>query len=261
MASVSISLYQKRETIETGYRVTSEVTSATDIEKQLFVYKYIDGTGPEWNGGNDLYQHVANVSDIKTYPVFTDIDPNDVPEFYRHEKSVLDFGILSGAIDQAAVVKERMEDLATDFDEAVEAFSGTESYNYQSDDASVSFDLEQVQSQVAADNYRVTSTIQAGPTGISRDLFLFELTGASPNPSVDTYTRVCTTDDLNEYPNVAGWVSETYYRNYDAQVDNALMGNAETLSATIQTDLGTLAQTYDDNVTDFEGEETTVYTS
>lgn len=262
MAAVSISLYQKRETTPSGgYRVISEVTSAADIEEQLFLFKYVDGTGPQWNGGNDIYQHVTTTADNKTYPIFTDIAPSDPPDFYRYEKVVLDYGSLAAAQDQAAIIKTRMGDLATDWQTVVDAFEGTENYTYRSSDGQVEFELEQVQAQAAPDDYLVTSNIVVSPTGIARELFLYEADGPSPpDPTTDTYVRVVTVDDINRWPASGAWTTEQYYRSYTAPVSNVLLGLAETHSATTRTDLEALAQDYDTAVDDFEGEETTIYT-
>jgi len=265
MASVSISLYQKRETKEDGYRVISEITGSADIEQQLFTFKYVDGTGPQWNGGNDIYQHVSTVSDNKNYPVATSFPytPTEPTDYYRYEKVVQDYGSLNGAIDQAAIIKTRMEELATDWQTAVDAFEGTTDYDYQSADGQVSFTLEQVQSQQAANNYRVVSTIKASPApvGIARELFLYEPDGgAPPDPLTDTFVRVATTDDISRYPIATGWTTEAYYRSEYAQVDHSLLGDADTHSETVQEALEALAQDYDTSTDDFVGEETTVYT-
>ena len=267
MATVSISLYQKRETIATGYRVTNEVTTAADIEEQQFTFKYVDGTGPQWLGGNDSYQHVSTVSDNKNYPVAPSFpySPSTPTDYYRYQKVVLDYGSLNGAIDQAAVTKTRMQELATDWQAALDAFetAGTD-YDYQSADGQVSFTLELVQYLHAVDAFRVQSTIKASPApvGIVRELFLYEADGPSPpNPLTDTYIRVATTDDISRWPTAAGWTTEQYYRSEFAQVDSSLLGAAETHSSTVRTDLEALAQDYDTSTDDFVGEETTVYTA
>lgn len=265
MATVSISLYQIRETTTEGYRVINEITASVDIEEQLFTFKFIDGTGPEWLGGNDQYQHVSTVSDNKNYPAVTAFpySPTTPVDYYRYKKVVLDYGSLNGAIDQAAITKTRMEELATDWQTAVDAFEGTTDYDYQSADGQVSFTLEQVQSQPANNNFRVVSTIKASPVpvGIDRELFLYEPDGgAPPDPLTDTFIRVVTTDDISRYPTAAGWTTEAYYRSEYAQVDNALLGDAETHSETVRTDLEALAQDYDTSSDDFVGSETTVYT-
>ena len=178
MATVSISLYQKRESIEGGYRVTNEITGAAAIEVQLFTFKFVDGSGPQWLGGNDTYQHASTVSDLKNYPVATSFpfSPSTPTDYYRYYKVVFDYGSLPGAIDQAAITKTRMQELATEWQVIVDTFEGTTDYAYQSDDGQVSFTLEQVQTQVAPDDYQVASTIKVTPTpvGIARELFLYD---------------------------------------------------------------------------------------
>ncbi len=265
MATVSISLYQKRETTESGYRVISEITSSAAITPQLFVFKYVDGTGPQWlNNGADIYQHVATVQDVKILhtPTSFPYTPTTLVDYYLYTKSVLDYGSLAGAIDQAAITKTRLGDLAEDWQVEIDTFESSIVYFYQSEDGQVSFDLQQVQSQQAADNYRVLSTIQPGPVGISRELFLYEKpAGATPDPTVDTYVRVATTDDLGRWPTRGAWVAEDYYRSEYAQVDNVLLNDAVTHSTAVLDALEALAQDYDTASDDFEGEETTVYTA
>jgi len=259
MASVSISLTQNRITTETGYRVINEVTAAADIEEKLFLYKFVDGNGPAWGEGDDTYQHVATVLDVRNYPAA----PSPGDDFYRHKKVVLDYGLLSGAIDQAAITKTRLSELAVDWQIEVDAFEGTTGYAYQSEDGEVSFSLEQEQSQEAADNYRVKSTIldSPAPVGIDRSLFLYELIGVAPYEAVDKFIRVATTDDLSQWHAKGAWqLGETHYRSTFVQVDNALLDNAEVHAAQVRTDLEALAVDYDVASDDFVGSETTTYT-
>jgi hypothetical protein len=235
-----------------------------DVEVQLFTFKYVDGSGPQWNGGKDTYQNVSTVSDVKNYPVATSFPftPSPAVDYYRYEKVVLDYGSLPGAVDQAAVSKTAMSELAVDWETAVNAFEGTEDYEYESSDSEVSYTLEQIQTQEAPNNYRVVSTIKDPPTpvGIVRELFLYEKPAvAPPDPTTDTFVRVVTPDDISRWPTRGAWVSEDYYRSEYAQVDNALLGDAETHSQTVRTDLEALAQTYDTSTDDFVGEETTDY--
>ena len=266
MATVSISLYQKRESIEGGYRVTNEITGAAAIEVQLFTFKFVDGSGPQWLGGNDVYQHVSTVSDLKNYPVATSFPyaPSIPTDYYRYYKVVFDYGSLPGAIDQAAITKTRMQELATEWQAVVEAFEGTEGYAYQSADGQVSFTLEQIQTQVAPDDYQVASTIKAtpAPVGIERELFLYDPDGPTPpDPTSDTFVRVCTVDGLGRWPTDSTWTTEQYYRSATAPVDFVLLQDALDHAETVRTNLEALAQDYDTASDDFEGEETIVYTA
>jgi hypothetical protein len=118
--AVTITLHQKREAIPTGYRITSEVTAATNIPEELFLFAQTD----------DSYQHVCTVDDIDEYP---DVSTPGVA-YYRKDDVVIDyvFADLDVAIAEAALHKSRLEALATEFYDAVTNFVGEETVVYTS---------------------------------------------------------------------------------------------------------------------------------
>jgi len=259
--TVQIVVRQVRSTVPAGFRVYSEILDGigqtTGIGPELFVYRYVNGT-------EDTYQHVATVADVKTVTRQGDTGWDTVGEFYRRKTATLDYTNVTAAIDQAALMKSRLEDLAINYNAAViEYESSTGAVDYESADGNRKLTLDTVSAQVGAEDYQVTSNVSVtGLVGIPRELFLFKLLDPlGPDIGNDEYVRVVTVDDIRTYPTNVSWVSGDYYRYYEADEHFPYLATANTHNSTIDTDLTALVEVYDESTDEFEGEETTIYTS
>lgn len=116
--ATSITVHQKREAVTDGYHLLTTITSATNIPKELFLFKESD----------DSYQHVCTVNDILTYP--TTSTPGI--EFYREDTTSLTYTVdqLDTAIEEAALQKTRLEALVTQYRDAVGEYVGEEDTTY-----------------------------------------------------------------------------------------------------------------------------------
>jgi hypothetical protein len=84
------------------YSVEATVTSTVNIDEEVFVYRYSD----------QLFDHVATVLDVETYPdVLTPGQP-----FYRQNTVTQLFTAANEAVDFAATVESRLTSLAKEYD-------------------------------------------------------------------------------------------------------------------------------------------------
>jgi hypothetical protein len=105
MAATSITYNLVQSTI-TGppaqYSVAATVTSTVNIDDAVFVYRYSDG----------LYDHIATVLDVQTYP---DVATPAIP-FYRQNTVTQLYTAANQAIDFAATIESRLTSLAQEYD-------------------------------------------------------------------------------------------------------------------------------------------------
>lgn len=111
MANSSIQVYQERVNIPEGHRIINEVQSATLIPKELFVFKSTD----------DSFSHVATINDLE-YP--TANDPGY--SHYRLDNVTKDFEDISTAIEFAAHIKVRLQEVVTAYTQDAADFAGSE---------------------------------------------------------------------------------------------------------------------------------------
>lgn len=90
------------------YSVQANVTSTVSIDDAVFVYRYSDG----------LYDHIATVLDMQTYP---DVSTPSIP-FYRQNTVTQLFTAGNEAIDFAATIESRLTSLAQEYDIIAAAF-------------------------------------------------------------------------------------------------------------------------------------------
>lgn len=116
--ATSITVHQKREALTDGYHLLTTITTSNNIPRELFLFLASD----------DSYQHVCTVSDILTYP--TASTPGT--EFYREDTASLTYTVeqLETAILEAALQKERLEELVTQYKDAVGEYVGEEDTTY-----------------------------------------------------------------------------------------------------------------------------------
>lgn len=255
--AVQIALTQTRETAEEGYEVQNEILDGVGqtvgIDPELFVFQYVDG------GSNDIYQNVATVAQVKELPKTGDTGWNTNGAMYRKNTANLVYTDLDAAQEQAAYIKTRLAQLATDYEDEVVAYEGlTEVINYQSADGNRSLTLDLSCTQTASAEYYVLATILAGPTGIEQDVFTFKLVGSLPDPT-DEFERIMTIYDRDTYPNKAGWTAEAYYRHYEESRTFTYLSDALARIDEIKTGLAALVEEYDEYTDEFSGSETTYY--
>ena len=116
--ATSITVHQKREALTDGYHLLTTITAATNIPKELFVFLAAD----------DSYQHVCTVYDILTYPTVS----TPGVEFYREDTASLTYTVeqLDTAVEEAALQKTRLEELLTQYRDAVGEYIGEEDTTY-----------------------------------------------------------------------------------------------------------------------------------
>ena len=113
MADPVITLHQERTNLPGGtYQVKNEVTAATGISAELFVYRKSD----------ESFSHVATLSDL-AYP--TTVDPDQ--DWYRLSVAIKELADVSQALEFANHVKFRLNELMAAYTSATYAdFAGTE---------------------------------------------------------------------------------------------------------------------------------------
>lgn len=261
MGTVQIKLHQVRTYDPEGYRIENTImTGAGETEgitPELFVFSYV-------NGANDIYQHVADVSDLEALPERNQVGWNIYGQLFRQSSADLVYSNLTAAEEQAAIIKLRLQELATDYNAEVEGWDVTLDYTYKSSDNYVSIHVRQVGHQDADEVFKITSTfpteVPANPANITAYLFVYKYVDGV----ADTYARVATVNDINTLPQEgdAGWDTEDqYYRKTSSAVTFSTLSEAETLARTIRTSLAALAQDYREYTNVFEGDEEVVYTT
>lgn len=90
------------------YSVQATVTSTVNIDQNVFTYNFTSG----------LFDHVATVLDMQTYP--TSSTPGQ--PFFRQNTVTQLFGFGNQAIDFATTVHDRLTSLAKEYDIVAAAF-------------------------------------------------------------------------------------------------------------------------------------------
>jgi len=111
MAATSITYTQDQSTIvgpPTSYQVIETVTATVNIDQYVFVYRYSD----------QLYDHVATVLDVATYPTAL----NPAFPFYRQNTVTKVTTNSAEAIDFSAMVQSRLTSLAKEYDIVASGF-------------------------------------------------------------------------------------------------------------------------------------------
>lgn len=261
MGTVQIKLHQVRTYDPEGYKIENTImTGAGETEgitPELFVFSYVDGA-------NDIYQHVADASDLEALPERNQVGWDIYGQLFRQSSADLVYSNLTAAEEQAAVIKLRLQELATDYNTEVEAWDVTLDYTYKSDDNYVSIHVRQVGHQEADEEFKLTSTFPTetptNPANITAYLFVYKYVDGI----TDTYARVATVNDINTLPQEGdeGWDTEDqYYRKVSSVVTFSTLSEAETLARTIRASLPALAQDYREYTNVFEGDEEVVYTT
>jgi hypothetical protein len=98
------------------YRVVDSITSTVGIDDACFVFKVADG----------LFDHVATVLDMHTYPDNVTAAQNANLPYYRQASVTKDFSDVNIAKDFADTLKSRLTSLAKEYDLSVTAFVGQE---------------------------------------------------------------------------------------------------------------------------------------
>jgi hypothetical protein len=105
MAATSITYTRVQSTV-TGppalYQVQATVTATVNIDDAVFVYRYSDG----------LYDHIATVLDMQTYP---DVSTPAIP-FYRQATVLKQFEAANEAVDFSETIASRLTSLAQEYD-------------------------------------------------------------------------------------------------------------------------------------------------
>jgi hypothetical protein len=84
------------------YSVTATVTSTVSIDDAVFVYRQSDG----------LYDHIATVLDMQTYP---DVATPSIA-FYRQNTVTQLYTAANQAVDFSATIESRLTSLAQEYD-------------------------------------------------------------------------------------------------------------------------------------------------
>ena len=109
--TASVTVFQQRENIPEGHRVTTTIQDSTLIPKELFVLKYDD----------DAYSHVAAVPDFY-YPDAKDSNFS----YYRVDSVVKEFPEIESALNFATGVKDRIMKIVEAYTADVDDFVGSE---------------------------------------------------------------------------------------------------------------------------------------
>lgn len=244
--TVKIVLHQVRTSDPDGYKIENTILDGVgqteDIDPNLFVFRYVDGT-------NDSYQHVVTADDLDNYPAQGETGWNTFGALYRSKIANLVYSAVTAADEQALLMQERLQELATEYDEDVADWDGIDVYDYQSDTGNVKIQLTQTKTQETGDVYRVNSAITS-VLAITDHLFLVDKDTAE-------YVRVATVYDIQMYPAAPG--AEDYYRANVFTKDFNTLEEAEIHDFTMQTSLDALTEAYDTYIADFEGDETLTY--
>jgi len=110
---VTVTLHQKRS-VPSDYRVLSEITASSHIQKEVFTVKKT-GTGAY------TYQHVATVADVENLPI---VEPTPVGDLYLRDDVTVDFTEVTPAEEHAAAIKVGLQELVTDYASSVDDFIG-----------------------------------------------------------------------------------------------------------------------------------------
>lgn len=114
--AVQLILLQTRSVVDEKYRVSNEIASSTDIEKEVFVKSesYYE------------YDRVASLQDMLELPT----TPDPQLGYYRDYKFYKDFNDVSEADLFSQGIKERVQTLTTLYDQAVVNFTGGDSTTF-----------------------------------------------------------------------------------------------------------------------------------
>jgi len=260
-SSVQIKIHQDRTSTPGGYKITTTVLGGTsqtvNIPIELFVYRYVDGVA-------DTYQHICNVADIENLPAKNATGWNRYGALYRVDVAALAYSTLSAAEEQALVIAERLQELATAYAATLTPFEATNSYTYKSDDESISITLRQVGDQTGTAAYEVASdfylAVPPPCVGITDYLFVLEYVDGTN----DVFKRVATINDIETLPEQGGtgWDTEgALYRAQSVTYVATTVDAAEAHAEAVQLALSTLPQTYFDYQENFEGSEDVYYYS
>ncbi len=113
---MQVSLNQVRSTIPAGYRIVNTLSGGTDIDDELFLFKYSD----------DSYVHVCTVDDLYRYPTTKTAGY----DYYRLAASSHDFTTLGEAISHSAAQKSALAELIPAYSSAVDDYVGSEDTVY-----------------------------------------------------------------------------------------------------------------------------------
>lgn len=95
------------------YRVADVVTAATGISTSVFVFKV----------AGSVFDRVATVLDMETYPDSLVAASNANLPYYRQTSMAVDFTDVSLAIDFAATVRTRLTALANEYEIVTTSFT------------------------------------------------------------------------------------------------------------------------------------------
>lgn len=120
--SVHVEVHQSR-TVEEGpvYKVSTEVTFATGIERALFVF----------NTETQNFEHVATVWDMEHYPSDRNVAVQNGDNYYRAPSAVVGYPNQTTAIDYATYTIERVQLLVDNYNKAKTVFEGDTDYTLE----------------------------------------------------------------------------------------------------------------------------------
>lgn len=121
--TVRIEMRQIR-TLEEGpiYRVKNEITYASGIQKEVFVFTVVD----------EAFSHVAYPYDMENVPVGKEAAAQAGNNFYRALDVIRDYDTLLKATEFAVHSRGRVSFLADEYELATEGFEGENDYIYES---------------------------------------------------------------------------------------------------------------------------------
>lgn len=121
--TVSIDLTQI-QSVEPGpvYRSDSEVTAATGIATELFVFQTAD----------DVFSHVASVWDVDNIPATKATAIADGADYYREDQVVRDFSGIADAQNFSDYTRARLQVVVNEYNALSVGFEGTENYTIDS---------------------------------------------------------------------------------------------------------------------------------
>ena len=119
--STRIELNQSRVVIEGPlFRVTTEVTYAQGIDKNVFVF----------NTETDVFEHVATVYGMDTYPASRSEATLEGMPFYRNYNVTVDYTNETTASKAAVYTRQSVSNLTKQYALVSEAFIGSDTYVY-----------------------------------------------------------------------------------------------------------------------------------
>ncbi len=118
--TVSITVEQNRESVPTGYQITTEVTAVEDITAYIFTH-YVE---------SESFAHVAYPYDIYNYPETRAEAIALGKDFYRSEVAVTLFPNIDTAQASAEYTMARVKHLTDTYGAATNDFVGTTTETY-----------------------------------------------------------------------------------------------------------------------------------